>query len=165
MMHRRKIFCARVHIRMPHFRNSKDVSWWYAADIRRDNKLYLLIQFLLKRETNKDPSAKRKATKISEKIISIWDNTSIPTILEEGILKKLLKYRTSYKNILKSTHCKNAEKLNNFLMLPAADSKWIRNRAAISLRMFPIRRLNFWKISATKEKWKLVLSTKHLVEN
>ena len=70
-------------------------------------KCYLHERHQLKMECNKDPSATEIAKSLSEKIASIWKKASIPCITEKRIVKKIIDYQKSYRNILKSAHKKN----------------------------------------------------------
>ena len=72
-------------------------------------KCYLFQRFQLKRQSKKDPSAKLIAKNVSERIKSIWDKASIPTVTDERIYQKVIYYHTNYKKLIKSAHQKNAE--------------------------------------------------------
>ena len=71
-------------------------------------KCYLFERFQLKRDTKKDPSAKLIARKVSDRIISVWNKASIPTVTAERIFQKIMAYHAKYKNLMKSSHQKNA---------------------------------------------------------
>ena len=69
-------------------------------------KCYLFQRFQLKRQSKKDPSAKLIAKKVSERIKSIWDKASIPTVTDERIYQKVIDYHSNYKKLMKSAHQK-----------------------------------------------------------
>ena len=71
-------------------------------------KCYLFERFQLKRDTKKDPSAKLIARKVSDRISSVWNEASIPTVTAERIFQKIMAYPAKYKNLMKSSHQKNA---------------------------------------------------------
>ena len=117
-------------------------------------KCYLFQRFQLKRQSKKDPSAKLIAKNVSERIKSIWDKASIPTVTDERIYQKLIDYHTNYKK--NNTICspKNAEGFKiicgNFHQQAqhifdvvyckcSPDSKW----GCIKSKKFPIKEVAF----------------------
>ena len=71
-------------------------------------KCYLFERFQLKRDIKKDPSAKLIARKVSDRIIFAWTTASNPTITAERIFQKIMTYHAEHKNLMKSSHQKNA---------------------------------------------------------
>ena len=116
-------------------------------------KCYLFQRFQLKRQSKKDPSAKLIAKKVSERIKSIWDKASIPTVTDERINQKLIDYHTNYKKLIQSAHQKmqRVSKLyvatfinrrNIFLMSFTANVAQIQNADALNPKKFQSKRLH-----------------------
>ena len=117
-------------------------------------KCYLFQRFQLKKQSKKDPSAKLIAKNVSERIKSIWDKASIPTVTDERIYQKLIDYHTNYKKLIQSAHQKmqRVSKLyvatfinrrNIFLMSFTANVAQIQNADALNTKKVPIKEVAF----------------------